>query len=58
MVIIGKPDSRWMDITMDMYKMEKITAFIKHKLEQFTSHLEKRIHYVTYPKPDFIFTDY
>ena len=27
----------WMDITMDIYKMEKITAFVNHKSEQFTS---------------------
>ena len=30
----------WMDITMDIYKMEKLTAFVNHKLEKFTSYWE------------------
>jgi len=47
----------WMDITMDIYKMEKITAFVNHKMENFASYWENWVKYVTPHRPDFIFTD-
>lgn len=47
----------WMDITMDIYKMEKITASVNHKLEQFASHWENWVNYVMPQRPDFIFTN-
>ncbi len=37
----------WMEITMDIYKMEQITASVNHKMEQFTLHWEKFIEYAT-----------
>lgn len=47
----------WMDITMDIYKMEKIIAFVNHKLDKFTSYWENWVKYVTPHRPDFIFTN-
>lgn len=44
----------WMEITMDIYKMEKITAYVNHKLEQLALHWEKWFNYVTLHRPDFI----
>lgn len=31
----------WIEITMGIYKLDKITAFVNHKLEHFASHFEK-----------------
>lgn len=36
----------WMENTMDIYKMEKITAFDTHTLEQFASHSITWLNYV------------
>ena len=47
----------WMDITMDIYKMEKITAYVNHKLELFVSRWDNWVNYVTPHRPDFIFTN-
>ena len=47
----------WMDITMDIYKMEKITAFVNHRLEKCISYWENWVKYVTPQRPDFIFTN-
>ncbi len=44
----------WMEITMDIYKMEQITASVNHKMEQFTLHWEKWIEYATSHRPDLI----
>lgn len=46
-----------MDITMDIYKMEKITALVNHKLEKFTTYWENWVKHVTPKRPDFIFTN-
>ena len=46
-----------MDITMDIYKMEKITAYVNHKLELFVSRWDNWVNYVTPHRPDFIFTN-
>lgn len=48
----------WMEVTMDIYKMEKITAAVNHNLEQFNSRWEKWVEYVTPHRPDFIFTNH
>lgn len=45
----------WMEITMDIYKMEQITAFVNHKMKQFALYWDKFIEYATSPRPDFIF---
>ncbi|XP_062911188.1 uncharacterized protein LOC134350161 isoform X1 [Mobula hypostoma] len=47
----------WMEITMDIYKMEQITASVNHKLEQFYSYWKKWFNYITPHRPDFILTN-
>ncbi len=37
----------WMDTTMDIYKMETITASVNHRLDQFALHWENWISYLT-----------
>uniref|UniRef100_A0A3Q2X1G0 Reverse transcriptase zinc-binding domain-containing protein n=1 Tax=Haplochromis burtoni TaxID=8153 RepID=A0A3Q2X1G0_HAPBU len=49
--------STWMEITMEIYNMEKITASVNHKLEKFTSYWENWVKYITPHRPDFIFTN-
>ncbi len=58
MVITGDLNSKQREFTMDIYNMEKITAFVNHELEQFTSHQKKWIHYVMPHISDFVFTDH
>lgn len=46
----------WIDVTMDIYKMERITAFVNHNLEKFALYWEKWVTYITPHRPDFNFT--
>lgn len=46
----------WMEITMDIYKMERITSFVNYKSEQFASRWQKWVFYVKPLGPDFTFT--
>lgn len=46
----------WMDITMDIYRMERITAFVNHKLEKFALYWGKWVYYVISHRSDFIFS--
>jgi len=45
----------WMEITMDIYKLEKIKAMLNLKLEQFVLCWKKWTKYATSQRPDFIF---
>ena len=47
----------WMEITMDIYKMERITAFVNNESEQFASCWQKWVLNVTPLRPDFTFTN-
>ena len=47
----------WMEIAMDSYKMERITAFVNYKSEQFASRWQKWVFYVEPLRPDFTFTN-
>jgi len=40
---------------MDIYNMEKITASVNDKLEQFMTYCEKWVTYITPRRPEFIF---
>lgn len=33
MAVTGEPNSKCMEIAKDIYKMERITAFVNHELE-------------------------
>jgi len=44
-----------MEITMDIYKLEKIKAMLNLKLEQFVLCWKKWTKYATSQRPDFIF---
>ena len=46
-----------MEIAMDSYKMERITAFVNYKSEQFASRWQKWVFYVEPLRPDFTFTN-
>lgn len=47
-----------MEITLDIYSIENISAFVSLELEQFSSQWEKWAEYVTSHRPDFIFTNH
>ena len=51
----GPTLNTWMDITVDIYKMERITAYVNHKMELFVSRWDNWVNYVTPHRPDFIF---
>jgi len=45
----------WMDVTMNIYNMEKITAPVNYKLEQFLAYWGNYFTHITPDRPDFIF---
>ena len=47
--------TEWMDITMDIYNMEMMTALVNRTVEKFVSYWEKWVNYVKPLRSDFTF---
>lgn len=48
----------WVEITLDIYSIENISAFVILELEQFASQWEKWAEYVTSHTPDSVATNH
>ena len=54
----GSPmKENWVDITLDIYKMEAMTARVNDSIDRFVANWEKWTIYVKPMRPDIIFVD-
>lgn len=48
MMQLGPTVDKWIDMTIGIYRMEKVTFFLNLKLEMFRSHCAKWVNYIKY----------
>ena len=54
MLQTGPTIDNWIDVTIEIYTMEKVTFSLNLKLDVFMTHWEKWVHFIRPLRPDFV----